>query len=76
MWPATPPISLFDTSPGGPFGARSATTANAFSISTAQSTATELATSGDGRIFALRTQSLENPQCAADAFFDLYRAGN
>ena len=49
----------FDTSPGGPFGAWSATTPNAFSISTAQNVATDLTTSGDGTIFALRTQSLE-----------------
>jgi hypothetical protein len=49
----------FATSPGGPFGAWSATTPNAFSVSTAQNTATDLTTSGDGTIFASRTQSLE-----------------
>ncbi|HTZ49615.1 MAG TPA: IPT/TIG domain-containing protein [Verrucomicrobiae bacterium] len=44
----------YDTSPGGPVALWNAATPDAFSLSTANDTATDLATSGDGTIFAMR----------------------
>jgi hypothetical protein len=44
----------YDTAPGGPVAVWNAATPNAFSLSTANDTATDLATSGDGTVFALR----------------------
>jgi len=47
----------YDSSPGGPIGAWSAANPNAFSISTADNTATDLSTSADGTLFALRSRN-------------------
>ena len=44
----------YDTSPGGPVPLWNAATPDTFSLSTANDTATDLATSGDGTIFAMR----------------------
>lgn len=43
------------TSPGGPVAVWNAATPNAFSLSTANDAATDLATAGDGTAFAMRT---------------------
>jgi hypothetical protein len=45
----------YDTSPGGPVALWNAATPNAFSLSTSNDTATDLVTSGDGTIFAMRS---------------------
>jgi IPT/TIG domain len=45
----------YDTSPGGPVALWNAATPNAFSLSTANDAATDLATAGDGTAFAMRT---------------------
>jgi IPT/TIG domain len=44
----------YDTAPAGPVALWNAATPNAFSLSTANDAATDLVTSGDGTIFALR----------------------
>jgi hypothetical protein len=44
----------YDTSPGGPVALWNAATPDAFALSTANDTATDLVTSGDGTIFAMR----------------------
>ncbi|HUN62210.1 MAG TPA: IPT/TIG domain-containing protein [Candidatus Sulfotelmatobacter sp.] len=44
----------YDTSPGGPVALWNAATPDAFAVSTANDTATDLVTSGDGTIFAMR----------------------
>jgi len=44
----------YDTSPGGPVALWNAATPNIFSLSTANDAATDLTTSGDGTVFAMR----------------------
>ena len=46
----------YASSPGGPVGSWSASTPNAFSISTAQDLATDQTTASDGTVFAVRAQ--------------------
>lgn len=49
----------YDSSPGGPVASWSAAAPEAFSVSTVQNAATDLTTSDDGTLFALRTQNSE-----------------
>ena len=47
----------YDTAPGGPVAVWNAATPNAFSLSTANDAATDLATSGDGTLFTMRANN-------------------
>lgn len=47
----------YDTSPGGPVALWNAATPNIFSLSTANDSATDLVTSGDGTVFAIRARN-------------------
>lgn len=48
----------YDSSLGGPIGSWNAASPDVFSVSTAHNTATDLATSGDGTLFALRSANI------------------
>jgi len=57
----------YDTSPGGPVASWSAAAPNNFTVSTANETATDLATSADGSVFVLRaanTTEVRGPDLA------------
>jgi len=47
----------YDTSPGGPFASWSSSSPNVFSLSSASDTATDLTTSADGSLFAVRANN-------------------
>ncbi len=47
----------YDTAPGGPVAVWSAATPNSFSLSTAKDAATDLVTSSDGMLFAMRSNN-------------------